>query len=143
MTVIFSKKCEHGLQAVLLLSSKYEGKSVNAADIAEELKIPKEFVAKILQSLRKVGIVESKRGKEGGFALAKKPSEIKLIDIVKALDGEDMFKTCVLGFPGCSPENPCPVHYKWGKIRDDIHEMLEKDSLEDLKKLTLKKLSNI
>jgi len=141
MSIIFSKKCEHGLQAVLLLSSKYESKSLTASEISKELNIPKEFISKILQSLRKYGIIESKRGKIGGFALAKKPSEIKLIDIVKALDGDEIFKNCVLGFPGCSTENPCPVHNKWGKIRNEILNMLVKDTLEDMKNYTLKKLN--
>jgi Rrf2 family iron-sulfur cluster assembly transcriptional regulator len=143
MTVIFSKKCELGLQAVLFLSIKKDKIILNATEISEELKVPKEFVSKVLQILTDSGIVGSKKGKSGGFYLAKRPSQIKLIDIVEAIDGLEVFDKCVLGFKGCSNENPCPVHGKWGKLRDDAHRMLSEETLEQLKEKTLAKIINI
>ena len=143
MTVIFSKSCELGLQAVLFLSTKKEKIIFNAEEISIELKVPKEFVSKVLQTLTNSGIVGSKKGKSGGFYLAKKPSEIKLIDIVEAIDGLSVFHSCVLGFPGCSHEKPCPVHDKWGKLRDDAHKMLSEETLEQLKEKTIKKISSL
>lgn len=140
MTVIFSKACELGLQAVLFLSTK-EKRLFNATEVSKELKVPKEFVSKVLQILTNSGIVGSKKGKNGGFYLSKQPVEIKLIDIVAAIDGLDLFKTCVLGFPGCSHEAPCPVHNKWGKLRDDAFKMLSEETLEDLKEKTKNKLA--
>lgn len=139
MTVIFSKACELGLQAVLYLSTK-EKRVFNSTEVSNELKVPKEFVSKVMQMLTSSGIIGSKKGKNGGFYLAKKPVEIKLIDIVEAIDGLDLFKTCVLGFPGCSNESPCPVHNKWGKLRDDAFKMLSEETLEDLKEKTKNKL---
>lgn len=142
MTVIFSKACELGLQAVLFLSTK--GDMVfNATEVSTELKVPKEFVSKVLQILTASGIVGSRKGKKGGFYLAKKPVEIKLIDIVEAIDGLELFKTCVLGFPGCSHETPCPVHDKWGKLREDAYRMLSEETLEDLMEKTKNKLKLI
>lgn len=139
MTVIFSKSCELGLQAVLYLSTK-ERRLFNATEVSNELKVPKEYVSKVLQMLTASGIVGSQKGKKGGFYLAKEPIEIKLIDIVEAIDGLDVFKTCVLGFPGCSHETPCPVHDKWGKLRDEAYKMLSDETLEDLKDKTINKL---
>ncbi len=142
MTVFFSKACELGLQSVLFLSTK--GKTIyNAQSVSDELKVPKEFVSKVLQILTSSGIVGSKKGKNGGFFLARNPAEIKLIDIVEAIDGLDVFKSCVLGFPGCSHEEPCPVHNKWGKLRDEAFEMLSEESLENLKEKTLVKLNSL
>ncbi len=143
MTVIFSKKCELALQAVLFLSVKKEKKIYNAIEISEELKVPKEFVSKMLQILTDSGIVGSKKGKNGGFYLAKRASTIKLIDIVEAIDGLDVFQNCVLGFPGCSVSEPCPVHEKWGKLRDDALKMLSEETLEQLKEKTLNKILNL
>ncbi|MDF1611596.1 RrF2 family transcriptional regulator [Stygiobacter electus] len=139
MTVIFSKSCELGLQAVLFLSTK-EKRLFNAFEVSKELKVPKEYVSKVLQMLTASGIVGSRKGKNGGFYLAKEPIEIKLIDIVEAIDGLEVFKTCVLGFPGCSHETPCPVHEKWGKLRDEAYRMLSEETLEDLKDKTINKL---
>ena len=109
MTVIFSKKCEYGLQAVLYLATQPKGEVIPSDEIARKLSIPKEFVSKILQSLTESGIVDSKKGKTGGFFLAKDTSKIRLIDIVAAIDGLEMFNNCVLGFPDCNPDNPCPL----------------------------------
>lgn len=143
MTVIFSKKCEIGLQAVLFLSTQNSNVLFNAQKVAEKVKQPKEFVSKVLQILTKSGIIGSKKGKNGGFFLAKSPSEVKLIEIVLAIDGKSVFENCVLGFPACSNDNPCPVHNQWGKLRDEAYLMLSKESLADLKYKTLKKIVSL
>lgn len=143
MTVFFSKACELGLQAVLFLSIKKEKIIFNADEVSKELKVPKEFVSKVLQILTNSGVVGSKKGKNGGFYLAKSPSQIKLIDIVEAIDGLEVFKSCVLGFPGCSIEKPCPVHNKWGVLRDEAYKMLSDETLEQLKEKTIQKITSL
>jgi Rrf2 family protein len=143
MTVIFSKKCELGLQAVLFLSTLESDKNVTAAEIAEELEIPKEFVAKILQFLTDSNIVGSKKGKNGGFFLSKQTEDIKLIDIVEAIDGLDAFNKCVLGFKNCSVDEPCPVHDKWGNLREDAIKMLSEENLAELRDKTIQKISSL
>ena len=143
MTVFFSKTCELGLQAVLFLSIKKEKVIFNAAEVSKELKVPKEFVSKVLQILTNSGIIGSKKGKSGGFYLAKSPSQIKLIDIVEAIDGLELFGSCILGFPGCSAEKPCPVHNKWGKLRDEAYKMLSEETLEQLKEKTVQKILSL
>lgn len=143
MTVIFSKKCEYGLQAVLYLAAQMDRELISAEEIANKLSIPKEFVSKILQSLTESGIVNSRKGKSGGFAIAKDPKRIKLIDIVAAIDGLSMFSSCVLGFPHCNPENPCPLHDKWGELRSKAYSMLTDENLDHFREKTLRKVSNL
>lgn len=143
MTVIFSKKCEYGLQAVLYLAAQVRGSVMPAEEIANKLSIPKEFVSKILQSLTESGIIYSKKGKSGGFALAKDPKNIRLIDIVAAIDGLSVFNNCVLGFPNCSPENPCPLHAKWGELRSNAYNMLTDETIDQFKEKTLKKVMTL
>ena len=140
MTVIFSKKCEYGMQAVLYLAAQDVGTIITAEQISRVLKIPREFISKILQSLRESGIISSTKGKSGGFCLAKPSSEIKLINVVEAIDGLEMFDSCVLGFPECSPDTPCPMHDKWGILRTQAFEMLTSETLDKLKDRTLKKI---
>ncbi len=143
MTVIFSKKCEVGLQAVLYLSIIKDKVILRAEEIAKEIRAPKEFVSKMLQILTSSGIVGSKKGKNGGFYLAKHPRNIRLIDIVIAIDGLSVFNNCVLGFPGCSKDTPCPVHNKWGKLRDDAYKMLSEQTLLDLQETTISKIRSL
>ncbi len=118
MTVIFSKKCEYGIQAVLYLAAHLSENVIPSDEIAKSLGIPKEFVSKILQSLTESGIVESKKGKNGGFTLAKAPEKIRLIDVVAAIDGLDIFSSCVLGFPNCSPDQSMPGAPQLGRIKN-------------------------
>lgn len=143
MTVFFSKKCELALQAVLFLSTREHGTMFSALEISEQLEIPKEFVAKILQSLTDNNIIFSKKGKNGGFALGKPAKDITLIQIVEAVDGLDVFNNCVLGFKDCSISAPCPVHNKWGKLRDEAYKMLSEENLAELKEQSLSKILSI
>jgi len=143
MTVIFSKKCELAIQAVLFLSIKNDKSIFSSYEVSKELKVPKEFVSKMLQTLTDSGIIGSKKGKNGGFYLARNPKDIKIIEIVEIIDGLEVFSTCVLGFPNCSDEQPCPVHEKWGAIRDETYQMLSEESLEQLREKTLKKIESL
>lgn len=143
MSVIFSKKCEYALQAILYLASIEKGENVSARDISESLRIPKEFISKILQSLVHVKIVGSKKGKDGGFYLAKSPSKIRLIDIVEAIDGSEFFTTCVLGFPKCLSISPCPVHNEWSKIREMAYIMLSAKTIDKFKDNLIEKIKSI
>ena len=143
MTVLFSKKCEYGLQAILFMAANGNECVCPAEEISKKLNIPKEFISKILQSLTESGIVESKKGKSGGFKLAKHPSKIKLIDVVDAIDGLESFNTCVLGFSECSPDKPCPVHNKWGELRTKAYEMLSSETLDKFQETTLIKINNV
>ena len=143
MTVIFSKKCEYGLQAVLFLAAGQTGEVIPAEEIANKLNIPKEFVSKILQNLTESGLVYSKKGKSGGFGLAKAPELIRLIDIIAAIDGLGIFNSCVLGFPNCSPQHPCPLHDKWGALRTNAYNMLTDQTLDQLRDITLNKIAHL
>lgn len=143
MTVLFSKKCEIGLQAVLYLSTEEDGELFNALQVSEKVKQPKEFVSKVLQILTVSGIIGSKKGKNGGFFLAKAASEIRLIEIVEAIDGREVFEKCVLGFPECGDTHPCPVHNTWGKIRDEAYNMLKEETLLDFKLKTFNKIATL
>ncbi len=143
MTVFFSKKCEYALQSILLMAVSSAEENHPAEEISKKLNIPREFISKILQSLTDSGIVQSRKGKSGGFKLAKHPSKIKLINIVEAVDGLESFNTCVLGFPKCSAENPCPLHDKWGELRNKAYEMLSEENLEHFKEITVQKINSI
>lgn len=143
MSVIFSKKCEYALQAILYLASREKDENISARDISKKLGIPKEFISKILQSLVHVKIVGSKKGKDGGFYLAKSPSKIRLIDIVEAIDGNEIFTICVLGFPNCSSSSPCPVHVKWNKLRNMAYDMLSSETIDKFKNKVIKKINSL
>ena len=134
MSVFLSRSCEYALQAVIYLASKTNDTPVLQRDISKALTIPQHFLGKILQILVRHNIVASQKGKSGGFFLKRLPKDFSLYDIIKVIDGSAFLDSCVLGFPGCSDESPCPVHEDWKETKKNIVRMLKDNSLEKLSK---------
>ena len=82
-----SVKCEYALQAVFDLALQPPGESVKIADIARREKIPQKFLELILASLKQGGFVESRRGAEGGYRLAKPADQITVGEVLRFLEG--------------------------------------------------------
>ena len=131
---MFSKTCEYGIRAAIFIASEsYQNNRVGLRDIAEKIDSPEAFTAKILQILSKNNIIHSIKGVGGGFEIPKeKVSQIKLSQIVTALDGDRVFTGCGLGLNQCSEDHPCPVHDKFKSIRNELAFMLENTNLEEL-----------
>lgn len=106
---------------------------VNIKEISAAIDSPEAFTAKVLQQLARNGIVDSLKGPTGGFSIIKdRLDEIKLRDIVYAIDGDQIYKGCGLGLPKCIDERPCPVHHKYAAVRDELEAMLETTTLKEL-----------
>lgn len=131
---MFSKACEYGIRAVLFITVKsLHGDRTRLKEIANEVGAPEAFTAKVLQKLVKDKILCSSTGPKGGFYLNPEEMErIKLIQIVEAIDGDDIFTKCCLGLRKCSTTRPCPVHHKFKKIRMELIEMLTAMNLHEL-----------
>lgn len=117
--------------AILALSCLHEcgGRWVLARDIARCTGVPLPYLSKLLHSLVRCGLVVAKRGYRGGFALARPPANISMMDIAEAVDGEQAVPRCLLGLAECSPERACPTHQFWQRERERI--------MAELRRLTL------
>jgi Rrf2 family protein len=131
---MFSKTCKYAIRATIFIASEsYQGKRVGLKDIAERIDSPEAFTAKILQILARNNIVYSIKGVGGGFEIPRESmSQIKLAEIVTAIDGDSVFTNCALGLVQCSEERPCPVHNQFKFIKSELAFMLENTSLQDL-----------
>lgn len=130
---MFTRSCEYALQAVLYIAlNAKDGGSVGLKDIAGSQKIPLHFLSKILQTLVKNKILISTKGPSGGFSLVKSPSKLKLIKIVEIIDGLDIFNRCGIGLKKCSDKTPCPIHFEYKVVKDNIKSLLNDKSLEEL-----------
>ena len=131
---MFSKSCEYGIRATLYIAmNSIEGKRVSLRGISGKINSPEAFTSKILQQLVHHKIIHSIKGASGGFEIEKeKLTEITLSQIVRVLDGDGLFTTCVMGLSVCSDTHPCPVHSRFSEIRADIKAMLENTSIYDL-----------
>ncbi len=131
---MFSKTCEYAIRATLYIAQRsLEGDKVKLTEISEEIESPVAFTAKILQTLRKNGLIDSVQGSKGGFKIEESQvSEIKLSDIVKAIDGDQIYVGCGLGLKRCNPQAPCPLHDHFLSIRNDLKSMLQNTAIIDL-----------
>jgi Rrf2 family transcriptional regulator, iron-sulfur cluster assembly transcription factor len=120
---MFSKSCQYAIRAVLYLAEHAsEGHCVGVKEIAEALKVPGPFLAKLLQQLSRNNLIGSTKGPHGGFCMTPKHLEAPLLHIIECIDGPEVFNSCVLGLPECSGANPCPLHsqalvYKQGLLK--------------------------
>src|SRR6187402_3803210 len=131
---MFSKTCEYGIRATIFIASEsHQNKRVGLKDIAKKIDSPEAFTAKILQILSKDNIINSIKGVGGGFEIPRETmKDIKLAQIVNALEGDRVFTGCGLGLSNCSDDHPCPMHEKFKSIRNELAFMLENTNLEEL-----------
>lgn len=132
---MLSKSCIYGLRASIFIALHDADEGyVSIRRIADELDISFHFLTKILQHLTEGGIMKSYRGPSGGVRLAIPADKVSLLDIVELLEGEDYFRSCILGLPGCGKENPCPMHEDWARTRKGLRAMFGKSRLDRLAK---------
>ncbi|NUN69749.1 MAG: Rrf2 family transcriptional regulator [Bacteroidetes bacterium] len=124
MSLLFSRKCEYAIRAVIHLTR--EQVPVSVSHIAKELKVPRAFTGKILQELHRAGLLRSFSGSKGGYCLAKPPDRMTINDIIMTIDGTPFHQQCILGMPECSSRTPCPMHSWWSGISDQISAELNK-----------------
>ncbi len=131
---MFSKACEYAIRATIYVAMRsLQDQCTNLKALAEEIGSPVAFTAKIMQQLVKHNIVYSVMGPTGGFQIEKRRvHKIKLSMIVNAIDGDAIYQGCGLGLEACNALEPCPVHDKFAKIRDDLKQMLETTSIYEL-----------
>jgi Rrf2 family protein len=124
---MISKKTIYGLEAVILLAKRYESGPVLITHLAKEGHIPKKFLEAILLELRKSGILNSKKGKGGGYVLAKDPQDISIGDIISTLEGP----LSEFSFDDDTKEtNEIKMILK--EVRDAMSNILDKTSVADV-----------
>ena len=133
---MFSRACEYAIKIMIYIAGNEQGgRRTGVKEISESINSPEAFTAKILQQLVKAGLLSSYKGPTGGFELAPN-KKIKLVDIVKAIDGNKLLENCVLGLETCSSKNPCPVHFRFVEIREQLNETLLSTDIRDPELIT-------
>lgn len=126
--MLLTKSTEYSIKVLLYLSNKNSNTYLSAKQIAVPLNLPQQFVAKILQSLTHIGIINSQKGKGGGFILTKPASEISLGELIRIFEKETFFSTCILGLYNNCKASECTIHKHWIELREEI----KKSKIEDL-----------
>jgi len=135
---MLSKKSQYAFQALMYLAEKNKDQPVLIAEISRKKKIPLKFLENILLELKKAGILESKKGKGGGYYFAKNPKDVPLAMIIRLIDGPISLLPCVslYFYERCKnyDEKHCGLHEVMIQVRDANLKILEKKTIADLAK---------
>lgn len=129
-----SKKSDYALRAMIYLSMNYKNGAVQVKEISAKEKIPQKFLENILLTLRKAGILNSKSGLKGGYALARLPDLITLGEVIRVLDGAIAPVDCVskISYKPCSEEVTCVIRGVMMDIRNAITDVLDTMTFADM-----------
>ncbi len=134
---MLSKKTKYGIKALIYLSKQKDGIPIQIETISKNENISRKFLESILLTLRKNGLLGSKKGKGGGYYLIKAPIDIKMSLIMRVLEGPIAMVPCVsLNFyekcEDCPDEDACGVHSLMEEVRDSTLSIFNNKSLADL-----------
>ena len=129
---MISKTGLHAVTALAALAELPRSVYAGAADIADRIGAPQNYLGKLLKTLADCGLLESQKGKGGGFRLAREPAQISLFEVIDPIDRVSRWSGCFMGRSRCSDEAPCAVHERWGSVRDEYLRFLRETTLSDL-----------
>ena len=147
LTAVLSRKSKYGLKALLLLAQEEGTAPVLISELAERDAIPKKFLQAILLELKRHGVVQSKKGKGGGYFLRRRPAEITFGEVIRVLEGPLAAVPCVsklayMKCVECVDERTCGVRIAMKEVRVATADILDNTTLADVnKKLARKRRS--
>lgn len=126
-----SQTAGYAIQALGCLAKNHP-QSMVAKDIAACTGIPLPYLSKFIHTLKDNGLIEAKRGYQGGVTLARPAAEISLLDVAHAVDGPDILPRCMLGYQECTDARSCPTHSFWREERARIEAVLRDTTVADV-----------
>jgi Rrf2 family protein len=134
---VISKKTKYALKALIYLAREYDRGPILISDLARDERIPKKFLELILLTLKNNGVLQSRKGKGGGYYLGKPPREISMGSVIRILDGPLAPVPCVsetayARCQECADERTCGIRQVMKDVRDTMAGILDGTSLADL-----------
>ena len=134
---MLSRKSKYGLKALMALADSDGRRPVQASDLAAGQRLPKKFLEAILLELTRHGLVHSKKGRGGGYALSREPGDIAVGQVIRILNGPLALVPCVsqtayTPCEECIDEQTCAVHLAMKEVRDATAAILDNTTLESL-----------
>jgi len=123
-----SKKTDYGLELARILAENYDKGPVSLKQLAKKENLPYRFLGQVVIPLKEAGIIEAKEGTNGGYFLKRKPKDISLADLIKALEGSVNLCDCV----DCQRTVGCRSKNFWKEIEKNFIIQMERKSLADL-----------
>ncbi|HVM70221.1 MAG TPA: Rrf2 family transcriptional regulator [Anaerolineales bacterium] len=127
-----TRQADYAIRAVRYLAKQGPNQRAATSTVAQEMKIPPSFLAKIISQLSIAGLLHTSRGARGGVTLARDAKDISLLDVVEAIDGPILLNECV-GDPGnCEFADECLVHPIWVEVQESLVKRLRETKFDQL-----------
>jgi len=127
-----TRAADYAVRVVMHLATLPEAEHVSRAELAEATGVPDSFLSKILQALSRAGLVGSRRGLDGGFALLPQGRQASLLDVVEAIEGPICLNLCLMSGTSCDNEGWCAAHLTWAKAQEAMSSVLRSAMITDL-----------
>lgn len=132
---MLSITCKTGIRAVIFLASRINtDEKFSIQEIAAVVDGNEHTLGKLLQTLVKATVISSAKGPSGGFFITKEQVGQPLLNVVLALDGDELFHACGLGLSQCSSTKPCPLHNAYATVRDQLELLFRTNTIQDISK---------
>ena len=129
MLKIYSKKCEYAIRALSSIRRDILGESFSLRSVCHQAKTPEWSTRKTFQALVHKGILVARSGPGGGYRFRVSPDRVSILKLILAVDGENAFEKCILGYAACGSHNPCALHEIWKKAKTTLVSELGSSSL--------------
>jgi Rrf2 family protein len=135
-----SRRVDYGLRAVIYLSGQSPEQCCSIAEIAKRQGVPRKFLEKIFQDLLRNGLIKSKRGSCGGYALARPPDAISFYHVIEALEGPIAVNACMDEHPTCDQLPHCTMVGVWTEVQRKVVEIFTQTTIADLRQRPCREL---
>jgi Rrf2 family protein len=137
---MISQRAKYALRALVMIAKGDAGQSYSIPEIAETQRIPKKFLEQILLELKRAGIVESRRGKDGGYLMRKEAAEVTYGDVLRVIDGPLALLPClsIVAYrkcEDCRSETDCEIRHVFAKVAESTRAVLDQTSITDSLKI--------
>lgn len=118
MHTFLSQTAEYALRAMAWMALRSPRDPILARELSLGTQIPAQYLSKILRRLVLAGLLESRKGRGGGFTLARPAKDIRFRDVLEAIDAYPQEGRCAFGWGACKASSPCPLHGSWSTLSD-------------------------
>jgi Rrf2 family protein len=127
---MLARNTEYAIRALVYIRlSNWKKKRPGVSEIAREIEAPEAYLAKILQVLTRHRIINSRKGRGGGFHFTDDGNTPTLHDVILVMEGDACFKKCAFGFMNCNDANPCPLHEHSVLMRESLHSLTRSETI--------------
>jgi Rrf2 family protein len=130
--IMLSQTAEYALRAVLYVAEHSKDRLVQVSEMARALRIPRNYLSKIVHALTREGVLLSTRGKSGGFRLAVRPDRLYVVQVVVPFGSLGEARRCLLGRPHCNDRTACAAHTRWKNAAERVAEFFRTTTIAEL-----------